>query len=256
MRMCLLIVVRGRFASHPILVAANRDERTDRKSAPPGLWVGQHRRVLSPRDREAAGTWLAVGEHGLFAGLTNISAVPPPQGAASRGELPHLALDAADLDAGERAVSAAVAAKRYGGFQLVLASAERTVVLRYEGSALQRIEWQHEVLVLTNEHAPGQLQLRGLDAALKPVVDAASQLEALRPLLLDRGEGGGHPALKQAQGYGTVSSSLIAVPAVASHPLIWRYAAGAPDRAPYQSYGNLQRRLYDREDVPSDRPRE
>ncbi len=250
--MCLLIVVRGCFGSHPILVAANRDERTDRKSAPPGLWVGQHRRVLSPRDRVAGGTWLAVGEHGLFAGLTNISAVPPPPGAASRGELPHLALDAADLDAGARAVQEAVAARRYGGFQLVLASAEQTVVLRYQGAQLERIEWGHATLVITNEHAPGALTLRGLDAALQPASDAAGQLELLRPLLLDRGDGGGHPSLKQGQGYGTVSASLIAVPATPQQPLLWRYAAGSPDRAPFQSYGNLQRRLYDAGDVPRD----
>ena len=254
--MCLLIVVRGLFGTHPILVAANRDERTDRKSAPPGLWVGQRRRVLSPRDRQAGGTWLAVGEHALFAGLTNISRVPPPQGAASRGELPHLALDAEDFDAGERAVQAAVAARPYGGFQLVMASAQRTLVLRHAGGALERIEWRDPVLVITNEHAPGELSLRGLDAALRPAADAVQQLEQLRPLLLDRGDGGGHPVLKHGDSYGTVSSSLIAVPQSSQHPLLWRYAAGSPDRAPFQSYGNLQRRLHDAADVPSDRPRE
>ena len=71
--MCLLIVVRGRFAGHPIVVAGNRDERRDRKASPPGLWVGERRRVLSPRDRVAGGTWLGVNDLGAFAGLTNIA---------------------------------------------------------------------------------------------------------------------------------------------------------------------------------------
>ena len=58
--MCILILLRGLHREHPIVVGGNRDERTDRKAAPPGLWVGEHHRVLSPRDRVAGGTWLAI----------------------------------------------------------------------------------------------------------------------------------------------------------------------------------------------------
>ena len=109
-------------------------------------------------------------------------------------------------------------------------------------------------MLFRSEHPPGALRPRGLEVALASVADPAAQLEMLRSLLLDRGEGGGHPALKQGVGYGTVSASLIAIPAGPQQPLLWRYAAGSPDKAPFQSYGNLQRRLFDRADLPSDRP--
>jgi hypothetical protein len=64
-------------------------------------------------------------------------------------------------------------------------------------------------------------------------------------LLLDAGDHGGHRVLKKGGSYGTVSSSLIAVPSADLRALVWRYAAGSPDEAPYRSYGNLARRLVD-----------
>ena len=46
-------------------------------------------RILGGRDEKAGGTWLAVNEHGVVAGLTNR---PAPDGAdparRSRGEIP------------------------------------------------------------------------------------------------------------------------------------------------------------------------
>lgn len=243
--MCLLLVLRGRFASHPVLVAGNRDERTDRKFSPPGLWVGQRERALSPRDREKGGTWLCVGRSGLFAGITNWSRMPMPEGAASRGELPHLAVEAASIDGAARAVADAVAARPYGGFQLVLADARRTVVLRRCDGTLQVVEWRQDALVVTNEHGPGELDLPGLDAAIAPRATPQEQLDAMAPLLLQRGGDGAHPVLKKGEGYGTVSASLIAAPASDPLQLVWRFASGPPDEAEFKNYGNLGRRLVD-----------
>ncbi len=254
--MCLLIVLRGRFASHPVLVAGNRDERRDRKSAPPGLWVGHRHRAISPRDRRGGGTWLAVGDQGLFAGLTNRAGVPVPAGATTRGALPHLAIDAGDLDAAVAEIGRAVAAGPYGGFQLVLCDGRRTVVLRHAGDGvLERIDWPDELLVVSNEHAPGELRLPDLDRSLAPRPTPDEQLLALQPLLLERGDGGRHAVLKLGADYGTVSSSLIAVPHRDPTQLLWRFAAGSPDHEPYRNYGNLGRRLADESALPSDRPR-
>ncbi|MEQ1634545.1 MAG: NRDE family protein [Planctomycetota bacterium] len=243
--MCLLIVLRGMFATHPVLVASNRDERIDRKASPPGLWVGGRERVLSPRDREKGGTWIGVNARGTFAGLTNVQGVPVPMGATTRGVLPHVALERSDLDAGIEAVREIVGAQPFGGFQLVLADAHRTVVLRHDTKGLATIEWSDEVLVVTNEHAPGQLRLPDMNEALVRRATPEAQLQALRPLLLDRGGEGRHPVLKRAQGYGTVSSSLLAVPANDPMQLQWWFAAGAPDVVEYRNYGNLARRLFD-----------
>src|SRR5688572_16712076 len=153
--MCLLIVLRGLDATHPVVVAANRDERRDRKASPPGLFVGARRRLLSPRDREAGGTWLAVSEAGTFAGITNVAGAPPVPGAPTRGDLPHVALDAAgdgaDLDAAVAAVRDEVRARPRSGFQLVLANAQGIRIVRGDGAAnrgaVEATAWSDPVLV-------------------------------------------------------------------------------------------------------------
>lgn len=239
--MCLLIVLTGCDGEQPLLVAANRDEDRTRLASPPGLFVGARHRMLSPRDRRAGGTWLAVADHGLFAGLTNVAGTPPIAGAPSRGHLPHLALDEDDLDAAEAAVRAAVAARAHAAFQLVLADARAIRVLRHEGGVFERTV-ASDVVVVSNEHRVGTLALPGLEAVRRSGLDAQQRLERLAPLLLDEGSVSGHRILKTGGAYGTVSSSLIAVGAD-PRGLVWRYAAGAPDAVAYREYGNLGRRL-------------
>lgn len=241
--MCLLIVLRGLHRHHPVIVGANRDERFDRKAAPPGLWVGERRRILSPRDRVAAGTWLAINDRGRFAGITNLAGVPSVEGAPSRGLLPHLALDREDLDAGIQAVVATVAEAPHSGFQLVLCDGSRTVVLQNGKSGLQVLEWSDPVLLVTNGHGPGDFAPRGLLGATAQHVDVERQLDALIPLLRDRGGDGHHEISKHGECYGTVSSSVIAIPAKDPTELLWRYAPGPPDITDYRQYGNLGRRL-------------
>ncbi len=241
--MCVLIVLRGFHASHPLVIGANRDERTDRPAAPPGLFVGQRHRMLSPRDRRAGGTWLAIDDLGRFAGITNLAGVPPVPDAPSRGHLPHLALDQRDLDAAVAAVRARVREHAHAGFQLVLADAQRTIVLRHAGGELQRTDWSPPALVVTNEHGPGELDLPGLPRALQAGLDPGRRLDALAVVLADRGGDGRYAVCKRGEGYGTVSSSLLAVPAGAPTGLLWRFAGGPPDTTPFRNYGNLGRRL-------------
>jgi uncharacterized protein with NRDE domain len=99
---CLLVFAWQVESSHPLTVAANRDERLDRPGRPFTVLRDQHPRVLGGRDDLAGGTWLAVNEHGVVAGLTNR---PSPEGRdaskRTRGELPLLL-------AGDRTAGAAV----------------------------------------------------------------------------------------------------------------------------------------------------
>jgi uncharacterized protein with NRDE domain len=75
--------------SAPLIVAANRDERYDRPAVAITMLRESSPRVLGGRDEVAGGTWLAVNEYGVVAGLTNL---PSPHGRdttrRSRGELP------------------------------------------------------------------------------------------------------------------------------------------------------------------------
>jgi uncharacterized protein with NRDE domain len=87
--MCLLVVVSRLDAGAPLVVGANRDERLDRPALAMTVLRDAGPRILGGRDEEAGGTWLAINEHGVVAGLTNR---PSPEGRdpakRSRGELP------------------------------------------------------------------------------------------------------------------------------------------------------------------------
>ena len=242
--MCLLIVIQGVDPEFPVLVASNRDEQRDRKAAPPGLYVGERMRMLSPRDRVGGGTWLAINQQGMFAGLTNIAGAPHEDLPTTRGVLPHLALDQEDLAGAERAVREAVTEQRFNPFQLLVSDGRRSQVMLHLNGKLQETETDQSVLVVSNEHRLGQLQIPGLEHALLDGMSATDRLAALRPLLLDEGERSGHRILKKGDSeYGTVSSALIAVPGEDPRRLIWEYAAGSPDQVEYRSYGNLGKRL-------------
>jgi uncharacterized protein with NRDE domain len=71
------------------MVAANRDERLDRAAIAMTVLREAGPRILGGRDELAGGTWLAVNEHGVVAGLTNQpSADGRDPSKRSRGELP------------------------------------------------------------------------------------------------------------------------------------------------------------------------
>jgi uncharacterized protein with NRDE domain len=87
--MCLLVFAWEPEAEHPLVVAANRDERLDRPACSLDVLRDTAPRILGGRDHMAGGTWLATNENGVVAGLTNR---PAPGGRdatkRSRGELP------------------------------------------------------------------------------------------------------------------------------------------------------------------------
>jgi uncharacterized protein with NRDE domain len=86
---CLLVVASRLVEDEPLIVGANRDEVLDRPSTAVTVLDQGPPRVVGGRDELSGGTWLAVNEHGVCAGLTN-----QPLGEAkdptrrSRGELP------------------------------------------------------------------------------------------------------------------------------------------------------------------------
>jgi uncharacterized protein with NRDE domain len=86
---CLLIALFQMVPEAPLMVAANRDERLDRAAVAMTVLSEAGPRILGGRDELAGGTWLAVNEHGVVAGLTNQpSADGRDPSKRSRGELP------------------------------------------------------------------------------------------------------------------------------------------------------------------------
>ena len=85
---CLLIALSGVVPGVPLLIAANRDEMYQRPADPITVLRAAQPRILGGRDELAGGTWLAVNEHGVVAGLTNQPTGARDPAKRSRGELP------------------------------------------------------------------------------------------------------------------------------------------------------------------------
>jgi uncharacterized protein with NRDE domain len=86
---CLLIALFQVVPGAPLMIAANRDEQLDRPAVVMTVLREASPRILGGRDELAGGTWLAVNEHGVVAGLTNQpSAAGRDPRKKSRGGLP------------------------------------------------------------------------------------------------------------------------------------------------------------------------
>jgi uncharacterized protein with NRDE domain len=85
--MCLILFA---YKSHPrykLVIAANRDEFYNRKTAPAAFWE-DHPRLLAGRDLQAMGTWMGINKNGRISMLTNyrdLSNIKPQ--APTRGKL-------------------------------------------------------------------------------------------------------------------------------------------------------------------------
>jgi uncharacterized protein with NRDE domain len=88
---CLLIALFQVVEDAPLMIAANRDEQRARPAVTMTVLQDHDPRILGGRDELAGGTWLAVNEHGVVAGLTNQPVAGRPRrdpDKKSRGGLP------------------------------------------------------------------------------------------------------------------------------------------------------------------------
>ncbi len=125
--MCTLALYLRVFPEFPVVVAANRDEYLTRPAAPPVL-LCERPRVVGGKDLKAGGTWLAINEYGIIAGLLNrrSDTLPDPE-RRSRGLLCLDALRHRSVDEALRFV-VAQDPERYNPFNLLLASRQEAAV--------------------------------------------------------------------------------------------------------------------------------
>lgn len=115
--MCLIFISINQHPEFKLIVAANRDEFYNRKTAPAQFWTDQPN-ILGGRDLEAGGTWLGVNKKGKVSMITNYrdpKNINPK--APSRGQLVS---DFLVNDIGGRAYFERIAhPESYNGFNLI-----------------------------------------------------------------------------------------------------------------------------------------
>jgi len=248
--MCTLVILRRPDHDWPLIIAANRDEKIDRPSRPPGRHWPDRDNVTAGQDELAGGTWLGVNDDGLVAGILNRSGtLGPDPDLRSRGELPLEALDHAEAKAVAQAFME-LNPQAYRPFNLFVGDANDAFwisSLSQSGEPGMRLgNIPIGVSMLTdkdlNDTASPRVRHylpRFVDAP--PPEPGKDDWSTWQELLAAREfENGtdttGAMTIVRDDGFGTVSSSLIALPAAQFPPLKprWLFASGRPDQATFE----------------------
>ena len=247
--MCTVIILRRPDQDWPLIIGANRDEMIDRRWLPPGRHWPDRPEVTAGRDVLAGGSWLGVNDHGVAAGILNrMGSLGPAPGQRSRGELVLEALDHADAAAAAEAL-AAIEPRAYRTFNLIIADNRDAFWLRHadpSGTLPVTVTPIAPGLSMIaagdlDDETPRLRRYHPLFAAAAPPDPEAGDWTAWERLLLDDSpgpEGNGERALRFTtdHGFATVSSALIALPAVgrAEKHIRFRFAGHQPKATPWQ----------------------
>ena len=248
--MCALIILRQPNHDWPLIIAANRDEKKDRPSQPPGRHWPDRGYVTAAQDLLAGGSWLGVNDYGLVAGILNGSgALRPEPNLRSRGELTLEALDHAEAKAVAKAFLE-LNPYAYRPFNLFVGDAINAFCISSQdesgklGMRLAKIPMGVSMLTEKGLNDTSSPRVRHY---LPSFIEAPSPepskntWSAWKELLAAKEfEDGARPTdamtIPADDGFGTVSSSLIALPSAHfSHfSLCWLFAAGAPDQTTFE----------------------
>jgi uncharacterized protein with NRDE domain len=244
--MCLLVVASQLVPGEPLIVGANRDEVLERPSRSMTVLSEAAPRIIGGRDEQSGGTWLAVNEHGVCAGLTN-----QPLGDAkdptkrSRGELPLAAVQHATAEAGVEELLREHDPGDYNGAWLLVGDRTSLYFVDFTGSPASARPLAPGFHVLENR-ALGEPSLKVdlVHDMLGAPVGGDAVVEAFRRVLADHRipEGDERPnagSCVHLDEFGTRSSCLVRVGASPSAlPRVW-VADGPPCETPYTEVSRL-----------------
>ncbi len=251
--MCTLVILRRPGHPWPLILAANRDEMTDRPWQPPGRHWPDRPEIVAGRDQTAGGTWLGLNDHGVVAGVLNrVDSLGPAPDKRSRGELVLEALDHADASTAANNLSRLDPAA-YRSFNLIVADNRDAFWLRNSGEETKRIEVFEipagiSMITAQDRNDPTssrvQAYLPRFEAADPPDPKAGRWTSWSRLMAAKKPRDSKDPyaamTIVTDRGFGTVSSSLIALPGppktLRERPNrpVWQFAPGRPDKVRYK----------------------
>ncbi len=245
----------------PLIVAANRDELYDRPAVPMTVLRDAGPRILGGLDELAGGTWLAISEHGVVAGLTN---QPSAEGRdptkRSRGELPIAFAVYPGAAQAVQEVTARLDPSQYNPCWMLVGDRDSLFSIGVADGSEPEVEQLTPGLYIL-ENAPLRAQSAKVDRvsvlldaefARRPGATPQDTVEALETVLADHepaskeplilGDGRVRPpeisaACVHTEFHGTRSATTVCVPS-AGRPRV-RVADGPPCRVPLQDVSGL-----------------
>jgi len=246
--MCTLVILRRPDHRWPVLIGANRDEMIDRPWQPPGRHWPDRPEVVAGLDDLASGSWLGINDWGVVAAVLNRhGSLGPAPDRRSRGELVLEALDHADAVAAAEALSH-LDPDAYRTFNLIIADERDGFWLRHAGRPRVELHPLEDGLSMIASGDLNDLAVRRLELGLPafrawpaPEPDR-DDWEGWQGLLGSTRAPPGEPSTAamrfRTNGYGTVSSALIALPtrnALDDRRPVFRFAGWLPDVTPWQN---------------------
>lgn len=182
--MCLIFFALKQHPTYKLIVAANRDEFYERKTAPAKYWE-DHPDILGGRDLQASGTWMAMNKKGKISMITNyrdpmhINAQAP-----SRGQLVSDYLVNGDKP-DDYLKTLTDRAPLYNGFNLVVGNPDELWYLSNYGKGIQKLE--SGLYGLSNHllDTPWPKVQQGKVKFNSAIKDSALEADALFELLYD-----------------------------------------------------------------------
>jgi len=226
----------------------------NRPSLAPARHWNDRSDVTAGLDELAGGTWLGVNDHGVVAAILNRrGTLGPAEGFRSRGEIPLEALDHADAKTAAEAL-AHLAPDSYRPFNLVVADNQDAFWMRNTGTSIDVAPIPEGLSMITaydlnDESSPriGTFLPRFRSASEPdPTNDEWSDWQSLLANGLHEAGSGVSKDSESGQlaamnietdvGFGTVSSSLLALPAISDEKTKprWLFADGRPGQTPYE----------------------
>lgn len=248
--MCTVVILRRPHHPWPVILGANRDEMLDRPWKPPARHWPDRADVVAGLDELAGGTWMGLNDSGVVACILNrVGSLGPAPGKRSRGELVLEALDHGDANdaaaalrdidpAAYRPFNMLIADNR-DAWWLALTSPGRTPLLERIPEGLSMFT-AHDRNDVADPRIAAYLPRFGAAAAPDP---DKSDWENWRNLLASTDAAAGVRAMsfRTESGFGTSSSSLLALPSIAAaygpqkkRPQ-WLFAAGPPQSASFEA---------------------
>jgi uncharacterized protein with NRDE domain len=244
--MCTVVILRRPDHRWPLLLGANRDEMTARPWQAPARHWPDRPEVVAGLDVLAGGSWLGINDWGVAAAVLNrTGSLGPAPGRRSRGEIVLEALDHADAVAAAEALSH-LDPDSYRSFNLIVADERDGFWLRHAGGARIEIHPLKEGLSMIAAGDLDDLGTRRLELAMPAFREWPSpdpdrdDWVGWEALLGSSRAPPGEPATAamrfHTNGYGTVSSALIALPARGEpdRRARFRFAGWLPEATPWQ----------------------
>jgi hypothetical protein len=234
--MCTVVILRRPGHDWPMILAANRDEMTDRSWRAPGRHWPDRNHLIAGLDETAGGTWLALNDDQIVATVLNRSgSLGPTAHKRSRGELPLEAVDHAEAGVAAEAL-AQIEPDSYRNFNMVIADAFEASWIRGDGKTVTAHQIPDGLSMITAH------DLNDAEASEK-IRNHLPRFRAAAPPDPDAGDWGAWQSLMAAlcvegeNGFGTISSSLIGLPSVekiCARPR-WLFCPGRPGVATWSA---------------------